>query len=169
MGFNGFGKSFAEAKAANAGVYLAPGDHLLSHGRMKVISPNTNGKVRDAIVVEFEVIESTVHVPGSIVSWFVDLSYQGAEGDIKSYVAGLYGVDASQITPEMANALIADNALPMPDAPAYGRQVKCHAWHKPNKRDPSKVFTKTQWISVDQPDDQAEGTAPQLGDDDIPF
>ena len=135
-----FGK-ISEAKFSDGGVYLEPGVYRLKIRSCKQIRARAGF---DALVVEFEVVESTnqSRLPGSICSWMVkiDPAYlETALGNIKQFMSAASGLPMEQITEAAAEICVSDKQ------PLANRYVRASATNIKTKR--GSDFTKVKFFA----------------------
>lgn len=151
---SGFAAQFNAAKPAQHGVYIQPGDHVLELNQCKLLSgPTPQGKLRNAFIAEFRVVESTAHRPGTVVSWYCDQNSVGGFGDIKSLIHALANsgspeaeaISVEDITFDHYQELV-NEPEPGKPAPGAGARLHAHAWHKPTKN--NGLYTKIQFNPI---------------------
>jgi hypothetical protein len=126
------------AKSSQGGVYLLPGKYALE------CRANKSSKTRDGrefFVAEFSILESSnaERPVGTAVSFMVmlDKNLETALGNIKGYVAGLFGIPEAEVDEAGVEQLItAEN-------PGQGMKVRAIATNIKTRA--GKDFTKVIW------------------------
>ena len=89
-------KGVSSAEPANRGRYFEPGQHKVEIVRCQIRqskNPKTPGATH--IIVESRIVESTVHEPGEVRSWVVQVGGLTWREDLKAFGLALFGREFS--------------------------------------------------------------------------
>lgn len=130
--------SIKDAKYSEGGIYIVPGVYRVKV--LKVLYKKLRSG-KDAFIVEVEVVDSTnpERLPGSQMSWMVTLDKEPALGNIKQFIAELFGCDMSAVQEQHVEALIDEIKNP-----GAGKFIRCAAVNIKTKA--NRDFTKVKWI-----------------------
>jgi hypothetical protein len=129
MGMHALDLNSAKVSSGTKGVYLEAGNHELEVTDWKVIETRKKG---DAFIVDFKILDSTTHDPGTVRNVYISAS--GPAGDmaaekIKRLLIALSGLhpvaDAGKIASEDWNKLF-KASLAKPQL-LIGKRVRCNA------------------------------------------
>lgn len=144
----------AGSKASSTGNFLKPGDYLLEVQKMLEKADARKGA---AFICEFIVIEAmktdetvTPNVVGSQASYVVNLTQDSGPGNVKAFLMVLLDVPEDQVTGESIVEALSDQQ------PFRFFRVRDSAFQKPQRSDPSKMFTYHKWSKF-EPDYTDEG------------
>ena len=134
----GLFSKIGEAKSNSGGIYFLPGKYELE------VRANKTGKTREGrafFVAEFTIISSTnpERPAGTSVSQMVmlDKNLETALGNIKGYLAALYGIPEADVDEAGVEALVAA------DNPGAGLKIKAVASNIKTRA--GKDFTKVSY------------------------
>jgi len=135
-----FGKKVAKSTPNEGGLYFLPGNYLVEIDTVKVI---TSRKDEDLFIVVAEVKDSDndQRKPGCKPSWVVNMKQDPAPGNIKSFLAAIYGIDTEDLNGEGWESLYDDSVDE--DNPLCGCKVNLNAANIKTKKDTD--FTKHNW------------------------
>lgn len=137
-----FGR-IAAAQPTEGGIYLNEGTYLVRIEALKMLRTR---KGADAFVAEFQILESTsannLRPAGTTASWFVDLNNDAGPGNVKAFLAALFGANVDEVDAESAMAAVSDAQ------PGKGRVVHCQVTAITTKA--GKPFSKHVWSTCDQ-------------------
>jgi hypothetical protein len=138
-------KQIAASKATKSGNFVKVGKYLFE---VKAITAEKKFK-GDMFIAEMKVLEATQtdakHTPnpvGSEASYIVNLGQLSGPGNVKAFIMALFNVPEEQVTAEVIGELCSDKN------PAKGMKIRDEAFEKPQKNDPSKMFTYHRWEHV---------------------
>lgn len=127
-----------EAKFSEGGIYVLPGVYRVQITACKQIKTRTG---KQAFIVECKILESTnpERLPGSQVTWMVTLDKEPALGNIKQFLAIALECGEDQITEEVCEFAVNEQANPLKD-----RIVRCSAINIQTKA--NRPFTKCKFF-----------------------
>jgi hypothetical protein len=133
----------AGSKASMSGNFLKPGNYLLEVQKMLEKADARKGA---AFISEFIVLEATKtdetvtpNAVGSQASYVVNLTQDSGPGNVKAFLMVLLDVPEDQVTAESISEALSDQQ------PFRFFRVKDSAFQKPQRQDPSKMFTYHRW------------------------
>jgi hypothetical protein len=137
MGMNALDLNSEKVDGGGKGVYLEAGNHELEVVDWKTIETRKKG---DAFIVDFKVVNSTTHEPGTVRNLYIPASNDMAAGKIKRLLIALMGLhpsaDADKIAKEDWNKLFR-SSLSTPKL-VIGKRVNCNGT-KQLKAEPKKM------------------------------
>lgn len=135
-----FGQAVAGAQATEGGVWWLPGKYLVQIDACKVI---TSRKKELLFIAEGDNLESNneQRPVGQRCSWIVKISSDAGPGNIKSFIAALYGERPESITEEVADMIVDEK-----QNPANGRLVQLDVVIIKTKA--GTDFSKHRWMAV---------------------
>lgn len=133
----GYFKGIEDAKTSEGGLYVVPGNYKVNILEAKVIESR---KKIPFFCVETEVLETTnpERPIGTKMSWLVNLTQDSAQGNIKSFIAGVTGCSTDEVTEVLVEELLESGELA--NTPA-----KINAFNVVTKA--GKDFTRVQWVA----------------------
>jgi hypothetical protein len=143
----------AKAKATAGGQWFNPGKYLLEAKKLIV----KEGRKDNMFIGEFVVLEATKTVAdrepnavGTMVSYVVPLGDKDGmgAGNVKTFAMALLNEPESSITGDELEKMCNEENAALPIQPCKYLKIKDEVYEKPQKADPSKMFTHHRWEHV---------------------
>jgi len=149
------------ANAQGGGIYPLPGMYPVLF--VDTLKMKLNRKEEDVFIAEFDICQSEVagRPPGTRMSWVANLKHDAAPGNVRMFIATLFGVPLEEVDGSTAElACGADN-------PARGRLIRLEASNI-KTREKKQDFTLCRWITIPE-DMQAQAKELRLAAGFPPF
>lgn len=144
--------SIAASKANRNGVYLVPAGYELEIQKV-LFDKKTKG---DTFIVELLVLKSWAtndkykpNAENSQASYVVTMNQLSSPGNVKAFLMAALGVPEEQVTAQAIEEATNEKTQPL----RFFR-IKDVAFEKPQRNDPSKMFTYHNWEHVEPSEEE---------------